>query len=126
MRRLIVIFLFMTVAFVLMAGCGSIAEQERGGGVSNTSPIAVDDNFTVAYSTPTDINITANDSDSDGTINSMLFVTQPSHGTVIFITIDTIRYTPDANFSGTDSFTYKVIDNDGAISNVATVYLLVQ
>ena len=56
----------------------------------------------------------------------MLFVTQPSHGTVIFIALDTIRYTPNANFSGTDSFTYKVIDDDGHFSNVATVYIYVQ
>src|SRR3989337_2396572 len=34
-------------------------------------------------------------------------------------------YTPDAGFAGTDSFTSTVRDNDGAVSNEATVTVTV-
>ena len=30
-------------------------------------------------------------------------------------------YTPDPGFNGTDRFTYTVTDDDGAVSNIATV-----
>ncbi|MGE5526100.1 MAG: tandem-95 repeat protein, partial [Rhodospirillaceae bacterium] len=35
-------------------------------------------------------------------------VTQGAHGTVTFAADGTVRYTPDSNWSGTDSFTYTV------------------
>ena len=37
-----------------------------------------------------------------------------------------MTYTPTAGFTGTDTFTYTVKDNDGAISNGATVTVTVQ
>ena len=37
----------------------------------------------------------------------------------------TVDYVPDANFFGTDTFTYTVQDDDGAISNIATVTVTV-
>jgi hypothetical protein len=38
----------------------------------------------------------------------------------------TFRYTPDLNFFGDDSFTYQARDPSGALSNVATVGLVVE
>ena len=40
--------------------------------------------------------------------------------------VGVISYTPNAGFLGTDSFTYTVADNLGAISNAATVTVNVQ
>ena len=37
----------------------------------------------------------------------------------------TVDYTPDLDFNGTDSFTYKVTDDGGLESNVATVTVTV-
>ncbi|WP_417789339.1 cadherin-like domain-containing protein, partial [Terasakiella pusilla] len=48
----------------------------------------------------------------------------PEHGTVVLNDDGTVTYTPDANYNGTDSFTYTVTDNDGE-TQTATVNLSV-
>ena len=53
-----------------------------------------------------------------------VLVSGPAHGTLTLNADGSFTYTPDANYNGTDSFTYKA--NDGtADSNVATVTLTV-
>lgn len=75
---------------------------------------------------PVRINIsslTGNDEDVDGTINdASIVVGSPTTagGTAVVVGTE-IHYTGPVNFRGTDSFTYTVLDNDGAISNTATV-----
>ena len=50
--------------------------------------------------------------------------TAPSHGTVVLNADGALVYTPTANYSGTDSFTY--LANDGKLSsNIATVTITV-
>ena len=71
---------------------------------------------------------TVNDSDGDGTIASWQVDAGPQHGALAWLSSqpDSFGYTPAANYftpAGTwtsDSFTYHVIDNDGAASNTAT------
>ena len=64
--------------------------------------------------------VMANDTDDDGSSLSASLVTGPTHGTLNFNADGSFQYTPHANFSGVDTFTYKV--NDGqSDSNVATV-----
>jgi hypothetical protein len=46
-------------------------------------------------------------------------------GTTVSATTGVITYTPDAGFSGLDTFTYTVKDDDGATSNAATVSVTV-
>lgn len=66
------------------------------------------------------INVLANDSDPDGDPLSVLSVTQASHGTFsVDSERDCVWYTPDPGFSGTDTFTYTVVD--GALINTVTV-----
>src|SRR5213076_2251327 len=68
--------------------------------------------------------IVANDTDIDGDTLSAMLVSGPANGSLTLNTDGSFTYTPNANFNGTDSFTYKV--NDGAAdSNVATVTLTV-
>ena len=56
----------------------------------------------------------------------MAIVGAASHGTTsVNPTTGAITYTPAANYTGPDSFTYKVKDNLGADSNVATVSITV-
>ncbi|NEU06742.1 tandem-95 repeat protein, partial [Flavihumibacter sp. R14] len=51
-------------------------------------------------------------------------VTDPANGTLVFNADGSFTYTPNANFNGTDSFTYKV--SDGSLeSNIATVTITV-
>lgn len=40
-------------------------------------------------------------------------------------TSHTVTYTPNAGFSGTDTFTYKAIDGQGVASNIATVTITI-
>lgn len=91
----------------------------------NDAPVAVDDSYTTAENSPLTITprgVLVNDTDIDSDSLTSLLVSSPSHGTLTLGADGSFTYTPDVNFSGTDSFTYKA--NDGlANSNVATVTL---
>jgi len=71
------------------------------------------------------IPVLANDSDPDGSLNpsSVTITSQPGKkGNTATVNADgTITFTPRINFRGSDTFTYTVQDNQGAVSNVATV-----
>ena len=78
-------------------------------------------------STITTTNVLANDTDIDGDVLAVDSFTQAEHGTVEYNNDGTFNYTPDANYNGSDSFTYSVTDGNGGTStatidiNVATV-----
>jgi VCBS repeat-containing protein len=62
--------------------------------------------------------------DIDSVSLSYSAVSQPAHGSVTVHTDGTFRYTPNADFNGTDSFSFKA--NDGTLdSNAATESLTV-
>jgi VCBS repeat-containing protein len=85
----------------------------------NHPPVASDDIATAAEDTAVSINVLANDSDPDGNPLTLVPVSTPTNGTLVK-TANGWTYTPNANFNGSDSFSYKV--NDGiADSNTATV-----
>ena len=93
-----------------------------------TPPVAVNDSFSVSENTPKVLNILANDTDQNGTIvpTSVVITTPPAHGTIsIDPTTGAVTYTPTNGFLGADSFKYKVSDDAGAVSNIATVSLSV-
>ena len=84
-------------------------------------PVANDQSVTTAEDTAKAITLTATDVDGDALTYTV--VTQPSHGTLTGIAPN-LTYTPDANYYGTDSFTFKA--NDGTDdSNIATVRIIV-
>ncbi|MGB8935249.1 MAG: Ig-like domain-containing protein [Candidatus Nitrosopolaris sp.] len=49
----------------------------------------------------------------------------PQHGTLTNPTSNSVAYTPNPGFSGTDSFTYKTTDSQGVSSNIATASITV-
>ncbi|MEJ6078825.1 BspA family leucine-rich repeat surface protein [Vibrio sp. 1-Bac 57] len=69
-----------------------------------------------------DINVLANDTDTaDGTdaaISPVASVTQGTNGSVSINTDGTVKYTPNADFNGTDSFTYTNEEGQEATVNV--------
>jgi VCBS repeat-containing protein len=68
--------------------------------------------------------VLANDTDADGDNLTAVLVSGPSHGTLTLNADGSFNYTPDANFNGSDSFSYKA--NEGvADSNVVTVSITV-
>lgn len=92
----------------------------------NTPPVAVDDQATVyANSTNNVINVLSNDYDEDGdTISIDSITSQPTNGSAT-TSGDTILYTPNEGFNGTDSFEYKITDGNGgydtAIVNISVI-----
>lgn len=96
-------------------------------GMMNISPMAVNDLATTPEETAVTVNVTANDTDIDGTVitTTVTIINQPLHGTLLNNGDGTVTYTPDLNFFGSDSFTYTVQDNGGATSNQAAVALTV-
>jgi hypothetical protein len=96
---------------------------------ANVPPIATNDVASTPQGIPVLVNVLANDSDPDGTLNpaTLTAVSLPANGTLFVNTATgTITYTPRAGFSGADTFTYTVADNLGAVSNVATAVVTVQ
>ncbi|MDT9471643.1 Ig-like domain-containing protein [Escherichia coli] len=83
----------------------------------NAIPDAVDDNATTHAGMAKVIDVLANDrfSNSDKAVTA---VTQGNNGSVA-IENGKVRYTPNAGFNGTDSFTYTV--TSGGVTETATV-----
>ncbi len=68
--------------------------------------------------------VLSNDSDTDDTSLSVSVVADPYHGVLVLNTDGSFTYTPNADYNGTDTFTY--LANDGsADSEVATVTITV-
>ena len=84
----------------------------------NDAPIA--NNLTVVYEMNTPEAFTLLASDTDGDILSYTLITLPANATITG-TAPNLTFTPDLNFNGSTSFTFKV--NDGTTdSNVGTVF----
>ncbi|TVZ41001.1 OmpA family protein [Alteromonadaceae bacterium 2753L.S.0a.02] len=92
----------------------------------NDAPVANNDMVTLLEDASLSINVLGNDSDVDGTLNaaSLTVVTNATSGVAV-LDGNNILYTPLDDFAGSDSFTYTVEDNDGLVSNTATVTLTV-
>ena len=86
---------------------------------TNNSPVANDDNTETKYETKVTIDVLKNDTDKDGDSLTIKSVTNPEHGSAV-INSAKIDYTPEENFSGTDTFSYEISDNNGG-TNSATV-----
>ncbi|SFE77550.1 VCBS repeat-containing protein [Paenibacillus catalpae] len=88
----------------------------------NAAPAAQDGSESTNEDTPVNGSVTATDGDNNPLSYSV--VTSPVNGTLTMNQDGTFTYTPNANYNGADSFTYKA--NDGkADSNVATVSLTI-
>ncbi len=81
--------------------------------VTNRTPVAVDDSAVLAYNTATSIAVLANDSDPDGDALQIRSYTAPTHGSLARDGADKLRYTPNANYQGADSFSYTISDGKG-------------
>jgi gliding motility-associated-like protein len=95
--------------------------------IINNPPVANNDSASTNMNVGVAINLTNNDTDSDGTINvaTIDVITNPSHGTLNVGLTGSVFYTPNTNFIGLDNFTYTVRDNDNGVSNIANVVISV-
>ncbi len=111
------------ILIVFLTACGG-----GGGGSTNSAPIATNDTANVDEDNSVEINVVANDSDTDGTLDlgSVSVTIVPSNGiTSIDNTTGIVTYIPNTNYNGNDSFNYTIKDNEGKASNAATVSITV-
>ena len=94
----------------------------------NDLPVAQDDAITTFQKFPTPVDVLANDSDVDGTLDAsgIVIVSGPANGTaVVDLGQNAVVYLGGISFFGVDSFTYLATDDDGGESNVVTVTVTV-
>ena len=117
----------------VIASRGNINSDEFSAVISvsavNDLPQANDDSYTVSQGSSNNIqDVLLNDSDSDGDSLTIDSITYGGTGEVIIVD-NKISYSPASTFSGTDSFSYNIIDSaqDTAQESVnATVTVTVQ
>ena len=88
--------------------------------VNKSTPIAYDDTLTPAVNEPYDAFLKAD------YLNTFEIVSNPMHGTISNFDMEkgTFTYTPDDDYSGEDSFTFRAVNELGK-SNVATIHIII-
>ncbi len=108
-------------------GYSNTASARIAVGAVDDPPIALPDFYTTGEDVRLRVappGVLANDSDPDS-VPVALLVSGAAHGTVALTSGGAVTYTPEANFSGADSFAYQASDGTGQSAPV-TVTLLVE
>ncbi|WP_131819302.1 Ig-like domain-containing protein [Sphingomonas jatrophae] len=95
--------------------------------VGPAAPVAAADSFTTTEDTVLTIagpGVLANDTDANGDVLTAQPFSGPAHGTLTLDQSGGFVYTPFADFTGTDSFTYMAHDGT-SLGNAATVTITV-
>ncbi|MFO8235484.1 MAG: Ig-like domain-containing protein, partial [Bacteroidales bacterium] len=82
-------------------------------GDTNYIPIANNDTIIIDEDNDTTIDVLENDEDLYDGIDYFEIIEDPDHGTVNINNDNTIDYSPDPDYNGSDSFEYEVFDSDG-------------
>jgi uncharacterized delta-60 repeat protein len=88
----------------------------------NHAPVALPAAMNLAEDSVLHVSSPTYFAEPDGDAVATTLLTGPAHGTLAFTAYGTFTYTPNPNFFGTDSFTYKVEDLDGA-SDIGVITL---
>jgi hypothetical protein len=88
------------------------------------APSAADDNYQTGVDVPLGGNLMDNDDPGDGPA-SIESHSLPSNGSLSLAADGAFTYTPGPGFAGADGFTYRIVDQDGDLSNTATVAITV-
>ncbi|NIR87369.1 tandem-95 repeat protein, partial [Candidatus Bathyarchaeota archaeon] len=79
----------------------------------NSPPVAADDSDNTRKNTSQIMNVKKNDDDADSDPLSVTILTGPTSGTAQVNSDNTITYTPNTDFTGSDSIEYEVSDGNG-------------
>ena len=113
-------FLTLIFASSLLVACGgggggggSTSGSGNGGGSpANDVPVAQADSFNTSKNSAVTYDLLANDSGLGDALISVSITNAPGNGTITNDGDGTITYTPNAEYVGTESFTYMVTDGD--------------
>lgn len=93
----------------------------------NQAPDAINDGYVISRNGLLTVSaaegVLANDTDPENANLSATVVQGPAHGTLTLNANGSFTYTPNAGYSGPDSFSYRA--SDGALNDIATVNLTV-
>jgi VCBS repeat-containing protein len=113
-----------TVSLVSIKGAiigdgSAIGTITNDDGVANRAPVAAADSYGVGedgqFFFAAANGVLANDTDPDGNPLTATLVTGPANGTLTLNPNGSFSYTPNANYHGPDSFTYRA--GDGSLSS---------
>ena len=91
---------------------------------TDQTPSATNDSYQTEVGVAVGGNVMDNDDPGDGPA-AIESHSQPTNGSLSLAADGVFTYTPDPGFEGDDSFTYRLIDQDGDLSNTATVSISV-
>ncbi len=103
-------------------------------GTFRSSPLAVNDTYTctgnVGINVPAASGVKSNDFDDNLAIATLSVTTPPTNGTVALNNDGSFNYSPNAGFTGTETFTYTLTDGNPVglpvpLTDVATVTITV-
>jgi FtsP/CotA-like multicopper oxidase with cupredoxin domain len=110
---------FGQVAFTYKANNGTDSNVATVTIRVNRPPVAVNDAATTQPNTAVTVNVLANDSDPENQPLTITGVTQGTNG-VVAVTPTAVVYTPNTNFTGSDTFTYTISDGQVPTPGTAT------
>jgi VCBS repeat-containing protein len=116
-------------SYTVRDDAGNISNRATVTLVVNSAPDANNDNAFTYKNQPIEIDVLANDTDVDGSIDAstlQIDVLPTPAGTAEVLPNGKIRFTPAAGFSGNAQFSYSVADNLGTVSDLAIVRITVQ
>ena len=87
----------------------------------NQAPVAVNDRVVVDEDGTLTVQVLRNDRDAEGDVLIIINVTQPQHGRAVNNGNGTITYIPDADYAGSDRFTYRVSDGRSSANAAVNV-----
>ena len=91
---------------------------------NQTPPTATDDNIEINQGELISIPVLINDS-NDVNPSKIEIINNPNNGTITINNNGTINYVSESDFIGIDNFSYAVQNNEGIISNPASVNIVV-
>lgn len=109
-------------------GLGALEETAAAvTAIDEVAAVAVDDTYSMeenAILTVPAAGVLTNDTDADADPLTAVLVDGPHHGVLVLAADGSFTYTPDADYFGTDTFTY--VANDSFLdSNIATVTITI-
>ncbi len=110
--------LYLLSLSLLTVSCGG-DDSDPKPDVVDTTPTAVDDTLTVDENSTTgtanQVTVSTNDAigDNGGDGNDYSLLSAPSNGSATEVSDGVFEYVPNADYSGSDSFTYEIEDEDG-------------